>query len=143
MAEIADADFERFGCERVARDHAQADRADQVPDHGVSLAVLLAWRTLLETRPNCLSLQPSFLLSVLQVTIMRALFAFTLLLLTGWWLTGWASARAADAPKLAVFDFEMIDSSLEGEMHGKRKDEQERLMGVGDQLRKELGESGK
>ena len=74
---------------------------------------------------------------------MRALFAFTLLLLTGWWLTGWASARAADAPKLAVFDFEMIDSSLEGEMHGKRRDEQERLMGVGDQLRKELGESGK
>src|SRR6185437_2687048 len=52
-------------------------------------------------------------------------------------------ARAAEPPRLAVFDFEMIDSSLEGEMHGKRSDEQARLMGVGDQLRKELGESGK
>jgi hypothetical protein len=37
----------------------------------------------------------------------------------------------------------MIDSSLDGEMHGKRADEQERLMRVGDQVRKELGESGK
>ena len=52
-------------------------------------------------------------------------------------------ARAAEPPRLAVFDFEMIDSSLEGEMHGKRADEQERLMHVGDQVRKELGESGK
>jgi hypothetical protein len=78
------------------------------------------------------------LLPRLQVTIMRALLAFTLLL-----LTCWASARAADLPKLAVFDFEMLDTSLEGQMHGKRKDEQERLMGIGDQLRKELGGSGK
>ena len=74
---------------------------------------------------------------------MRALFAFTLLLLTGGWLTGWASARAADAPKLAVFDFEMLDTSLEGEMRGKRSDEEARLMRAGDQLRKELAESGR
>jgi len=58
-------------------------------------------------------------------------------------LAGLASARAAELPKLAVFDFEMIDSSLDGEMRGKRADEQERLMRTGDQVRKELGESGK
>ena len=53
------------------------------------------------------------------------------------------AARAAEPPKLAVFDFEMIDSSLDGEMRGKRSDEQDRLMRVGDQVRKELGDSGK
>ena len=52
-------------------------------------------------------------------------------------------AYAADPPKLAVFDFEMIDKSLEAEMHVKRPDEQARLMKVGDQVRKELDESGK
>ena len=58
-------------------------------------------------------------------------------------LMGIALARAADPPRLAVFDFEMIDTSPDGEMHGKRKDEQERLLRVGDQVRKELGDSGK
>ena len=58
-------------------------------------------------------------------------------------LTGPAVLRAAEPPKLAVFDFEMIDTSLPGEVYGKRSDEQERLTRVGDQLRKELGESGK
>jgi hypothetical protein len=53
------------------------------------------------------------------------------------------ATRAAEPPTIAVFDFEMIDNSLDGEMHGKRADEQERLMRVGDQVRKELGESGK
>jgi hypothetical protein len=52
-------------------------------------------------------------------------------------------AQAADPPKLAVFDFEMIDNSLEAEMRVKRPDEQARLVKVGEQLRKELGESGK
>jgi hypothetical protein len=52
-------------------------------------------------------------------------------------------ARAADPPKLAVFDFEMIDTSLEGQMKGARADERERLLRVGDQLRKELADSGK
>lgn len=51
--------------------------------------------------------------------------------------------RPVEPPRLAVFDLEMIDTSLDGEMHGKRADEQERLMRVGDQIRKELGESGK
>jgi hypothetical protein len=48
----------------------------------------------------------------------------------------------ADPPKLAVFDFEMIDSSLQGEVNGPRTDEQERLMRVGDQVRKGLADSG-
>ena len=68
--------------------------------------------------------------------MMRAL-AVTLLLLSG------AVAQAAEPPKLAVFDFEMIDTSLQGEVYGKRSDEQERLKRTGDQLRRELGESGK
>jgi Protein of unknown function (DUF2380) len=67
---------------------------------------------------------------------MRAL-AIILMVLSG------AAAHAADPPKLAVFDFEMIDTSLEAEMRVKRPDEQARLVKVGDQLRKELGESGK
>jgi hypothetical protein len=53
-----------------------------------------------------------------------------------------APARA-DPPKLAVFDFELVDTSLQGEVDGPRKDEQARLMRVGDQVRKELAESGK
>jgi hypothetical protein len=60
-----------------------------------------------------------------------------------WLLLSSASAHAAEPPKLAVFDFEMIDSSLQGEVYGKRADEQERLIRTGDQLRKELGQSGK
>jgi nitrate reductase NapAB chaperone NapD len=54
------------------------------------------------------------------------------------------SAHARAQPlNTAVFDFEMIDTSLEGEMHGARRDEQIRLNRVGDQLRKGLAESGK
>jgi len=58
-------------------------------------------------------------------------------------LVGSAASRAAEPPRLAVFDFEMIDTSLDGEVYGKRADEQERLLRVGDQVRKELGDSGK
>jgi len=53
-----------------------------------------------------------------------------------------AHARA-QPPKTAVFDFEMVDTSLEGELHGVRTDEQARLKRVGDQLRKVLAESDK
>jgi hypothetical protein len=67
---------------------------------------------------------------------MRAL-AIVLMMLSG------TALHAADLPKLAVFDFEMIDTSLEAEMRVKRPDEQARLVKVGDQLRKELGDSGK
>lgn len=68
---------------------------------------------------------------------MRALFVAALLTL----MTS-VSARA-DPPKLVVFDFELIDTSLQGEVNGPRADEQDRLMRVGDQVRKELAESGK
>ena len=68
---------------------------------------------------------------------MRALLAVIVL------LSSWAVACAGDPPKIAVFDFEMIDSSLQGELNGKRADEQERLKKTGDQVRRELGESGK
>jgi hypothetical protein len=53
-----------------------------------------------------------------------------------------ASARAGP-PKVAVFDFELVDTSLQGEVDGPRRDEQGRLMRAGDQLRKALAESGK
>ena len=49
----------------------------------------------------------------------------------------------ADPPKVAVFDFELVDTSLQGEVNGPRTDEQDRLMRAGDQLRKGLAESGK
>lgn len=68
---------------------------------------------------------------------MRALAALVFL------MASLASAQAAGPPKLAVFDFEMINSSLDGEIYGTRPDERERLARVGEQLRKELGESGK
>jgi hypothetical protein len=73
-----------------------------------------------------------------RVTIVRA-FIVSLILT----LASAAAVRAADPPKLAVFDFEMIDTSLQGEVYGPRADEQARLTRVGEQLRKELGESGK
>ena len=51
--------------------------------------------------------------------------------------------HAAEPPKLAVFDFEMIDTSLPGQFYGPQADEHDRLLRVGDLVRKELGESGK
>jgi hypothetical protein len=72
------------------------------------------------------------------ITIMRALVALALLVLPNSF-----PARAADPPKLAVFDFELIDTSLQGEVYGVRADERERLLRAGDQLRRELSESGK
>jgi hypothetical protein len=49
----------------------------------------------------------------------------------------------ANPPKVAVFDFELVDTSLQGEVDGPRADEHDRLMRAGDQLRKGLAESGK
>jgi len=54
-----------------------------------------------------------------------------------------AGAARADSPKVAVFDFEMIDDSLQGEVSGPRADEQARLKRVGEQVRRTLAESGK
>jgi uncharacterized protein DUF2380 len=53
-----------------------------------------------------------------------------------------ASARA-DQPKVAVFDFELLDTSLQGEIEGLRKDEQARLVRVTQQLRQALADSGR
>jgi uncharacterized protein DUF2380 len=49
---------------------------------------------------------------------------------------------AAAQRSLAVFDFELIDTSLEGELNGPRRDEQVRLANTTDQLRRRLAESG-
>ena len=74
----------------------------------------------------------------MRVTIMRALAAFVTVV-----LASLAPAEATEPPRLAVFDLEMIDTSLPGQFYGSNADERERLSRVGEQLRKELGESGK
>jgi hypothetical protein len=51
-------------------------------------------------------------------------------------------ARAAPS-QVAIFDFELIDTSLQGEVDGPRSDEQGRLMRAGDQVRKALADSGR
>jgi hypothetical protein len=38
---------------------------------------------------------------------------------------------------------ELIDTSLPGQVYGPRADEHDRLLRIGDQLRRELGDSGK
>ena len=53
------------------------------------------------------------------------------------------SPAHADPLKAAVFDFELLDTSLQGEVNGPRADEQRRLREAGDQLRKALADSGK
>ena len=68
---------------------------------------------------------------------MRARLAAILLALT------LAVPARADPPRLAVFDFELLDTSLPGELNGPRRDEHERLMRAGEQLRRELAGSGK
>ena len=47
-----------------------------------------------------------------------------------------------DAQTVAVFDFELIDTSLQGEMNGPRADEQERLIRLSDQLRQRVRRLG-
>jgi Protein of unknown function (DUF2380) len=53
-----------------------------------------------------------------------------------------ASAHAA-APKVAVFDFELVDTSLEGATYGPRSDQQARLAQITDRLRDQLAKSGR
>ena len=72
------------------------------------------------------------------VTMMRALAVFLPLM-----LAMSVQAGSAETLRLAVFDFEMIDTSLQGQVYGPRADEQDRLLRTADQIRKELGESGK
>jgi hypothetical protein len=54
-----------------------------------------------------------------------------------------ASLAHADPMKAAIFDFELLDTSLQGEVNGPQADEQRRLKDVSEQLRKALAESGK
>jgi hypothetical protein len=48
-----------------------------------------------------------------------------------------------EAQTVAVFDFELIDTSLEGETRGLRVDEHARLIRMSDHLRRRLTESGR
>src|SRR3954466_16331801 len=75
---------------------------------------------------------PHFVLARVRpgITIMRALIGFVAWLLTG-------SVAFADPPKLAVFDFELIDTSLPGEFYGSTPEEA-RLDLISEQLRKAL-----
>jgi Protein of unknown function (DUF2380) len=50
---------------------------------------------------------------------------------------------ASSEQSAAVFDFELIDTSLEGEMNGPRADEQARVGRLGEELRKRLAASGR
>jgi hypothetical protein len=52
-------------------------------------------------------------------------------------------SSAAVPVRAAVFDFEWIDTSLEGAMGGLRQDEQQRLQELGARLRRELAVSGR
>src|SRR3954447_4265028 len=56
-----------------------------------------------------------------------------------------ASLAPADAAprSAAVFDFELIDTSLEGEVKGPRSDEQARLARLAPELRRQLDASGR
>ena len=68
---------------------------------------------------------------------MRAFFVFAILALLI------STPARAEPPKLAVFDFELLDTSLEGEMRGPQADEHNRLILISDQVRRQLSESGK
>jgi hypothetical protein len=56
---------------------------------------------------------------------------------------GASMASAADPPRLAVFDFELIDSSLQGEMEGIDPADQARLRMIEAALRQRLEQSGR
>jgi len=53
-----------------------------------------------------------------------------------------ASAHAA-VPEVAVFDFELVDTSLEGATYGPRADRQARLAQITGRLRDQLAKSGR
>ena len=54
-----------------------------------------------------------------------------------------SSPVASEPLKAAVFDFELLDTSLQGEMKGPQADEQRRLKDVTEPLRKGLADAGK
>jgi hypothetical protein len=53
------------------------------------------------------------------------------------------SPAHAEPPKVAIFDFELLDTSLQGEVNGPQADEQRRLRDAAEQVRKALAETGK
>lgn len=53
------------------------------------------------------------------------------------------TAQAAAKVPVAVFDFELIDTSLDGEKNGPRADEQQRLVLISNTLRSRLGDNDK
>ncbi|HEX7565841.1 MAG TPA: DUF3280 domain-containing protein [Bradyrhizobium sp.] len=55
----------------------------------------------------------------------------------------WPLSAHARGLRVAIFDFELIDTSLEGATNGPRADETARLARLGDQLRNLVIESGK
>ena len=59
------------------------------------------------------------------------------------WALLFVSCGPTVAQSVAVFDFELIDTSLEGAIRGARLDEQERLARLSDQLRQRLRASGR
>src|SRR5215831_1447182 len=59
------------------------------------------------------------------------------------WALLFVSCGPTVAQSVAVFDFELIDTSLEGAIRGARPDEQERLARLSDQLRQLLGAAGR
>ena len=58
-------------------------------------------------------------------------------------LLPWHSLPALAAQTVAVFEFELIDTSLEGAVNGPRADEQARLARLGEALRDRLAVSGR
>jgi hypothetical protein len=53
-----------------------------------------------------------------------------------------SSPAHAEPPMVAIFDFELLDTSLQGAVKGPQADEQRRLKDVTEQLRKALTQSG-
>jgi hypothetical protein len=54
-----------------------------------------------------------------------------------------SSPAPAEPLKAAVFDFELLDTSLQGAVNGPQPEEQRRLKDMTEQLRKALAQSGK
>src|SRR5262249_24111901 len=59
------------------------------------------------------------------------------------WALLFVSCGTTITQSVAVFDFELIDTSLEGAIRGARPDEQERLARLSDRLRQLLRDSGR
>ncbi len=64
----------------------------------------------------------------------RRLPVLTIWVLTIWLglMAAWPSAEGAEPRRVVVFDFELIDTSLEGEVSGTRPDQERRLAMIGD-----------